>query len=123
MPLLIMIPKWFSDSEIFYFWEEDNKILKTPAARSKLEKIPDACRIIIDGVSLSDVNDYVKELKKLGIKYKNIWLKNEKFTAFYKIEESEFAIIWENGEAKILLVKNPVCFVSALYLSIIKGKI
>ena len=41
-----------------------------------------------------------------------------KYTIFYKLKESTFAIIWENEQVIILMHENPVCFVPILYLSL-----
>ena len=118
MPPVIFSPEWFSDSEIFYFWRENNKIQPTPSPRSEITRIPDICRIKIKGVSLDKVKSYQQELNNNGFKSLGVKEEADKFTIFYKIQESSFAIIWEKEQVTIFMNKNPVCFMPILYLSL-----
>lgn len=120
MPLLIICPSWISNAKFFYYWQENGKISKTPPARSKLQRIPDGVKIEADGVRLDEVKAWVNDLRDTGLNSLELADDNDKFTVFYKIRNSEFAVIWEKGTAKILMIKNPVCLVPILYLSVMR---
>ena len=119
MPPVIFSPEWFNDSEIFYFWCENDKIQPIPSPRSEITRIPDICRIKIEGVSLDKVKSYQQELTNNGL-MSLIAEEANKFTIFCEIKESSFAIIWENEQVTIFMNKNPVCFMPILYLSLMK---
>lgn len=118
MPPLIFSPKWFSDRDIFYFWRENDKIKTTPSPRSEITRVPDICRIKINGISLDKVKAYQQELNNNGVKSLGVKEEADKFTIFYKFKESSFAIIWEDEQVIIFMHENPVCFVPILYLSL-----
>ena len=120
MPPVIIRPEWFNDKEIFYFWRENGKMLPIPSSRSEITRIPDICRIKIKGVSLDKVKSYQQELNNNGFKSLGVKEEADKFTIFYRIQESSFAIIWENEQVIILMNKNPVCLMPKLYLSLMK---
>ena len=87
---------------------------------SKLERIPDGLKIEAGGVWFDEVKIWINDLRDNGLNYLELADGNNKFSAFYKIRDSEFAVIWEKGTVKILITKNPVCLVTLLYLFVMR---
>ena len=106
MPPVILSPKWFDFNDVYYFWEQE-----TPKPRTKLERVPDSCLIIINDIGFDMVKTYQKDLEAKGLSCVGSKEDNKKFTILYEIGKSEFAIIWENEKVTIFMTKNPICFV------------
>ena len=120
MPAMIHCPSWFSNKDIRYFWKENGKIQPSPKARTKLKRIPDICRVRIDGVSLAQVKAYQNELQSMGLPCRESTEKDGKLTLYYRAGGSEFFVIWENGKAEILMTEKPFCLIPILYLMTMK---
>ncbi len=117
MPLAITQPEWlrYNDMNALYFWRESGDIKSIPP-RTKLERVPDACQISMNGVSLEEVKAYQQELKQIsGLR---VWDKEEggKFTVLCQYGSSHFAVMWEDSRARIIMTEKPVCFVPEMYL-------
>ncbi len=106
-----------------YFRQENGEVQSIPP-RTKLERVPEGCRITMYSVSLDEVKAYQRELEHFSktattqLGHIRVWGKDEgkKYIVFCKTESSYFAVIWENAQARILMLENPVCFVSRMYL-------
>ena len=116
LPPLVQMPGWFvsKDIDIHYYWKEGGKV-KIPSPNTKLERVPDGCKITINGVSLPQVQDYQKKLAENGLPSAS---KEEggKYYAICNVNGGGFAIIWENDTVNILMDEKPVCFIPYLYL-------
>lgn len=125
IPLAVPQPAWlkYSDMYAVYFWQENGEVQSIPP-RTKLERVPEGCRITMYSVSLDEVKAYQRELEHFSktaaaqLGHIRVWGKDEgkKYTVFCKTESSYFAVIWENAQARILMLENPVCFVPRMYL-------
>ena len=125
IPLAVPQPVWlkYSDMYTVYLWQENGE-LKDILPRTKLDRAPDVCRITVYGIRLEEVKAYQQELEQFSKAAANqtgqirVWSKDEgkKFTVFCKTKSSYFAVIWENAQARIIMLENPVCFVPRMYL-------
>ena len=113
MPSIIFVPKWFDNKDVHYYWQENNKIVNSPRPKTKLTRIPDVCRIKINGVKADEVKNYCQELEEAGLTPLTASSENE---FIYKIKDSVFAATWDNGTANILLLEKPLCLVPRWYI-------
>ena len=120
MPAMIHRPSWFSNKDIRYYWRKDGKIQPNPKARTELERIPDICRVRVEGVSIAQVKAYQKELHDFGLPCKDSSESSGKLNLYYRAGGSEFYIIWDNGKAEILMTEKPFCLIPILYLRLMK---
>ena len=125
IPLAVPQPAWlkYSDMYAVYFWNDNGGVQSIPP-RTKLERVPDGVRITMYGVRLDEVKAYQQELEQFSktaatqLGRMRVWGKDEgkKYTVFCKTESSYFAVIWENAQARILMLENLACFVPKMYL-------
>lgn len=113
MPLMLPAPKWFSNEDIYYYWQENGNIVMPPQPRTKLERTPDGWRIRIKSVTPDAVNEYQEELRAIGVA-------TSADKTFYKYYDSIFAITWDNGTTTIQTIEKPVCFVPRWYLTALR---
>ena len=118
MPNVIFLPSWFDIKDIYYYWQEDGKIVSSPRPGTKLERVPDGCRIRISGVSLDEVAAYRHNLESAGLTFSRTSTPNEIACEY---GDSLFAITWDNGTVTILLMENPVCFVPIWYVPALRS--
>ena len=120
-PAKIIYKSWIDLKDAFYYWQEDGKIIQTPEPGTKLTRMPDGCRISINGVSAAQIKEYAQDLKKQGVPYLAMKEDGGKLKIYYILKgSSEFVISHENNQAEIWLTKNPVHFVPILYLSLMQ---
>ena len=117
LPPLVQKPKWLrnENADIHYYWKEGGKVI-LPSPGTKLERVPDSCRISINGVSLAQVQDYQKKLAENGLPCSGSKNEGGKYYALYNANGGEFAIIWENDTVIMHMDEKPVCFIPYLYL-------
>ena len=113
MPNVIFSPSWFDIKDIYYYWQEGGNIVSSPKPGSKLERVPDGCRIRVSGVSLDAVAEYQHDLESAGLTFSRTSTPNE-IACEYR--GSLFAVTWNSGTVTILLMEEPVCFVPLWYV-------
>lgn len=115
LPLALFYPTWYSENDLFYYWEKDGEIQPTPLPGTALERMPDGCRIRIEGVSREDVQDYQQELEQAGLSCLGATEEEGRLNVYYAVGDSTFGLLWEADTVTILMTKQPVCFVPRWY--------
>lgn len=119
LPPVIFCPSWYTGDDIFYYWEENDEVQKTPSLGNMPDRAPDGCQIRITGVTSDNVKEYMAELESFGLPCMGISESDEKLTVLYTYGSSEFALICENDEVKILMTEEPVYMVPRWYMSVL----
>lgn len=121
IPPMITSPVWLNskNTDIYYYWQEDGKIVPPPTPRTKLERVPDGCRIRVSGVALEAVKEYKQELAAAGVAMMSTSTENEVVCQY---GDNVFAVTWDNGTVTILSIDGSVCFVPRWYLPVVRAK-
>ena len=116
LPALIFFPARFETAEVKYFWTENDQVLPTPLPAAMPDRIPDICRVRIEGVPLEEAEEYRQALADAGVTPLRSTGEEGTLNLLYAYDGTSVSVTWEGGTLTVLMLDNPACFVPQWYL-------
>ena len=116
MPALLLIPPRFEMAEERYYWTENGEILDTQRPDTVPDRLPEYCRVRIDGVSRKEAEAYQQTMEKAGISPVSQKEEDGALFLLYRYDNTSFSVEWQDDTMTFLMVDDPLCFVPIWYL-------
>lgn len=119
-PAALPYPDWWyeqENEEFLFTWKSDEGEERTRVLPGDaIETPPDEYFIKWPDVSLDEYQAYLETLERSGISAKFITEEEGEHIAFFQIQESSFALVWEESEVSLLTMEGSVCFAPFWYV-------
>ena len=80
------------------------------------DRLPDYCRVRIDGVSRKEAEAYQQTMEKAGISPVSQKEEDGALFLLYRYDNTSFSVEWQDDTMTFLMVDDPLCFVPIWYL-------
>ena len=117
LPLLLPLPDWDGDTQTTCYWLDADGAVSIPGEAEVIDRPPDRCVFLCDGMTEEMFTQYIDLLSSLGYEASMADTDTDSRTVFYELGESQMMLSWTPYTAEIAMLKNPICFVPFWYLT------